>query len=114
MKVIRKYRNCTAAILLMLYAFIATPVQLWHHHHHSKDLQVISAKNIVVSKNANSTSEANCPICQHQYSIYNDDVISIAIQSVIILLSKQEHYNQQTISSFIFAFSNKGPPSFYC
>ena len=110
MTIFQPYKQIIAVILIAVYTFIATPVQIWHHHHHSKDLQVVNAKNTIVFKNTNSISETNCPICQHQYSIYNDDAIFISAFPVIEFLFEPESSTQQLSSFFVIAFSNKGPP----
>lgn len=59
------YRPVVAAILLALYAFIATPVQYWHHHgvpaSESGSAALKHGKIIHAGK-------GRCAVCAHQFA----------------------------------------------
>lgn len=107
-----KYRQYTAALLLMVYVFIAAPVQLWHNHDAGKQIADAGTKTLGIYKIANTTSEANCPVCHHQYSVYNDDSFNIIIEPAHKYLTHRGYYLQRPVSPFSLCFANKGPPYF--
>ncbi|MCA6467263.1 MAG: hypothetical protein IM552_04590 [Chitinophagaceae bacterium] len=61
----------------MLYGFIITPTQWWHHHDTS--LTSFSATDSKEQSNASLETErgTNCKICSHHYSCHNNDVPDI-------------------------------------
>jgi len=105
-------RKILAAALLVLYTFIVTPVQFWHHHHIEKQTkQIADTKLPNLSKNAGFASEENCPICNHTYSVYSDDAFVTIIPFVRELSSENGYYKIVFFSSVPSLLSNKGPPS---
>ncbi|MBX2923858.1 MAG: hypothetical protein KF746_16790 [Chitinophagaceae bacterium] len=108
-----RYRQIIAAILLIVYAFIATPVLLWHHHpvtgekHHA----IYSDKD-EVSQSHGVFSEAGCAVCAHKYAAYHGDIF-IPTLSPAIVYSPLENgcYAATHLSSSCFLFSNKSPPA---
>ncbi|MFT3681674.1 MAG: hypothetical protein QM791_15495 [Ferruginibacter sp.] len=69
MKNTRTSNRIIAAALLLLYIFIACPVQLWHHH------KVVSNKaaELKISKATTGEQASDCKICQHTYTDYAAD-----------------------------------------
>jgi hypothetical protein len=108
-----RYREIIAAVLWVLYAFIATPVQLWHHHNIAKETKQSAKGNRILSESKSTTADVNCPICHHQYSVYNDDVIIPAIPAVTEFSLQNGHYIPAPLHYPSFSFQNKGPP-FLC
>lgn len=103
------------SMLLVVYAFIATPVQLWHHHSNSVYVgNEKSTKEKVESndiKAAKQSTDVNCQICSHHYSTYNE-VASIESEiSSRILTSNKECFIVTIPSSPVLHLSNKGPPA---
>jgi hypothetical protein len=112
---IRKYKTLIAVVLLMVYAFIATPVQLWHHHNYKVSTATEkSSKQKAESTFSNTSQQAtdtNCEICSHHYSIYSDITIIVFDSPSPIFKSNKGHYLFSIPSPTHFNFSNKGPPA---
>src|SRR5688500_48864 len=97
----RTYKHFIAAILLVLYSFVSTPVQLWHHHNISESTPAStsdSAKHDTISKASDSNSEKGCQICSHKYSTYNDDALFPVESSLLITAAKNGYYCLPVIS----------------
>jgi hypothetical protein len=95
-----------------VYAFIATPVQFWHHHKSAASICTSDSKQEkTVSKSEGKTVEANCQICSHHYSVYADDasrVFVIALPNKVV----NESFPLQCIpTASFFNFSGRGPPT---
>ncbi len=111
----KHYRTFIAAILLMVYGFIATPVQLWHHHNVSSN--TVSKKSLKENVHANlqkaSVEEANeeCNICSHHYSVYCNVEEIVFEMPYAIVQSKEAWMMLSMYSSPFFNFTNKGPPA---
>ena len=104
-----------AAVLLVVYAFIATPVQFWHHHNYAvkttSSLQSVDKAKITAPDADAKTIEDNCQICGHHYSIYsNDDVPVFKIFSAVFN-PKEGFYALAIPLAPYFNSANKGPPS---
>ena len=111
------YKKAFGAILLALYVFITTPVQVWHGHYHPS---IKAAKSVTLenqealTQQSNDSTDASCNICDHHYSVYVDDAIFI-IQATFPKLVAEEGNVICTIPSTPdFHFSNKGPPATAC
>ncbi len=98
----------------MVYAFIATPVQLWHHHNIVKEKKEVADTKGTLSQGTGSAPESNCPVCSHKYSIYNDHALLLGISSIAGFLPRYKPYIREAGSLSIPAFSNKGPPLHCC
>jgi hypothetical protein len=112
----KKYNIGIATFFLVVYAFIATPVQLWHHHNYNVNT---ACKDTITKKEATSTYkstyetvvDANCATCSHVYSTYSFTA-SINFETPL-------SYTQPKHTSYIvfIPFSpllhctNKGPPA---
>jgi len=113
------YRNWIAAALLVLYAFIATPVQLWHSH--ALPVATGSAKLIASEQQKElklvagiakaNTAADHCSICSHQYAGYirYDLNLEIAPESVCIAAMCNLIYFIHQRPHFLS--SNKSPPA---
>ena len=99
---------------MALYAFVATPVQLWHHHNYpaasssgSSDKKETASFSTATGKSV----DANCQICSHQYSTYSDGADVIFAAPVFIANAKEGYYYSSIPSAPLFNFANKGPPA---
>jgi hypothetical protein len=95
-----------------VYAFIATPVQFWHHHKYAGSISASHSKEEkIVSKSEGKAVEANCQICSHHYSIYADDASTV----FVIALTKEvagESFPLQSIPAApFFNSTGRGPPT---
>ena len=110
---LRTYKHFIAAILLVLYAFVTTPVQLWHHHNTTESTSAAtsnSVKHNTISKTSDSNSESSCQICSHKYSTYSDDALLQVESTRILTAAKNGYYCLPFISTPSFSLTNKGPP----
>jgi len=103
-------------VLLALYAFIVAPVQLWHHHGDKTVKEVsaftASADDTVFSSDADSLSDTDCPVCQHQYAACDNDAAAPEIVIISTPATVNGWYAQYAFSVFALTASNKGPPTF--
>ncbi|MBX3254893.1 MAG: hypothetical protein KF862_12190 [Chitinophagaceae bacterium] len=108
-----KYRQIIAVILLIVYAFIATPVSLWHHHHVNGEKQHTNySDKDEIAQSTGTFSEAGCAVCAHQYSAYHGDIIIPGLATVVVFNpSENGYYTANPLSSSCFLFSNKSPPA---
>ena len=108
------YKKFIAALLLLLYTFIATPTQYWHSHKNSTSTKTASVKyqRAAFEKSMEQTMELDCAICSHHYSIYNE-VSPISFQ-IFIPLHRTNYiiYKASIPETRSLFFSNKGPPTF--
>lgn len=111
----RKYKILIAAVLLAFYAFLATPVQLWHSHNYAVNTQKSDSTNdkkqITFSKSTDKSIESNCQICTHHFSTYYDDATTIFSATLIIALISQGNLYTKIPLDPIFYQANKGPPT---
>jgi hypothetical protein len=111
----QKYRKYATALLLLLYAFVTTPVQLWHHHNVTAKLSATqSAANNKTKKftaAASNPDTDNCVVCAHNYTTYCNDA-SPALE-IFICLPKADGciFIVHTPTAPCFNYSNKGPPT---
>lgn len=110
---LKKYKQVTAAFLVALYLFIATPVQFWHHHNDATGtlgtVQNTSDKKGIVKPSANT--DDNCSICLHEYTIYDNQLHSCNNLPLIVPTSKNGYYHPNAIVKYTFTLQNKGPPT---
>jgi len=111
LKIFVKYRQLLSAILLLLYLFIAMPVQYWHHckNHPNQPANQKQTKAFPsFAKGGGSSHE--CKICSHQYTGYHNDVTTIQITCFSsysnCLASPENFYLQQAACGLL----NKSPP----
>ncbi|MEP6712975.1 MAG: hypothetical protein ABJA37_11185 [Ferruginibacter sp.] len=107
-----KYRQLLSAILLLLYLFIAMPVQYWHHcknHPNQQANQKQSGSYISLVKSTGISHE--CKICSHQYTIYHSEITTIQVicirPYINPIASPETFYIHQPLSGL----SNKSPPA---
>jgi hypothetical protein len=105
-----KYRLILAVFLTALYAFIATPVQVWHRHH-SIDKQFAKSHSFsTIAKNIQAEAETDCPVCTHHYSVFTEDSVLPELLLPSINSSVDAAYLLPSITGACFSFANKGPP----
>lgn len=106
------YKTWIAALLLCVYAFIATPVQFWHHHKYAANISASDSKEEkTVSKSEGNAVEANCPICSHHYSVYADDSSTVFVIAVTNEVVNESFPLQSIPSALFFNLSGRGPPA---
>jgi hypothetical protein len=96
-----------------VYAFIATPVQLWHHHSSADKSSIINNSTDgqkSISVKAYGSSSHDCKICSHKYSIYNDDSFKPEQSHEFTYLDTEPVSEFFHIEAPCFNLSNKGPP----
>lgn len=110
----KTYKNLISGFLLLLYLFIATPVQLWHHHTsgYASDKTCHQAGNDLLSPyQAADNSGSDCKICSHSYSAHATE----GPLSIRILISYQEVFRPDLFcgpnESSLHLPGNKSPPS---
>jgi hypothetical protein len=104
----KKYKQVLAAALLLLYTFIATPVQLWHQHNGAQQSKIPDAK---ISKQGGSNMQAGeCKICQHTYTSYLSEEVSFTFGAIIFSFVKNPTLKTGNSIVCLNRFSNKGPP----
>ena len=99
--------------MMALYAFVATPIQFWHHHNNTDSLATSKSNKkgtTSFSKDAGVFTEANCQVCTHQYASYCNGLIEIFDSPLFVVAPKNRQYYSSIPLSPIFKFSNKGPP----
>ncbi|MFT3701278.1 MAG: hypothetical protein QM802_02860 [Agriterribacter sp.] len=108
------YRQYTAAFLLLLYAFIATPVQLWHHHDVAKQFQhdTVKLQPTIKEQKGSIQTDGNCPVCQHQYTVYTHNNSNVLIAAPLAFSMHKGQYLLKVFTSPCFVYQNKGPPIF--
>jgi hypothetical protein len=102
------------AFLLALYAFVATPVQYWHHHafeNVAKQKRTPGSQYDQLLQDDGSQQDANCPVCSHKYSSYSEISIIAFEPCTHIVATQFNSYLPATITASSFLFFNKGPPA---
>ena len=110
MKLKRKYNNIIAALMLALYAFVTTPVSYWHHHKNNCDKNKTERHSQIVKKSTTAI-DANCKICSHDYSVSNNDAITIYFSTLSFFTSYSIFFQINNITNPGYSQSNKGPPA---
>lgn len=95
--------------MLVLYAFIATPVSYWHHHKNTWGKNN-TEQHSQVAKKSNLVTDANCKICSHHYSVSADDAITVYFYPINFLNTFSDFYTLKRIANPGYGQSNKGPP----
>lgn len=99
---------------MALYSFVATPVSFWHHHIYPDTVaSALSDKKETssFSKSTSRFSEANCEICSHQYSTYNDGTFVLFAAPFFNNKVPEVFYYSSIPSAPLLAYFNKGPPA---
>lgn len=109
--VLRTYKVLSGVFLLALYAFVATPVQYWHHHTIHAAKQTQNSQHDQLLQNDGSQQDANCPVCSHKYSSYSEIPIIAFEPCYHIAVAQPCSYLLANITSPSFLLPNKGPPA---
>jgi lipopolysaccharide export system protein LptC len=112
--VLFNHTKLATAVLLMVYAVIAGPVQLLHQH---TEYNVNSTDCFYQQQYADTIDFAgngltDCKLCSHQYSSYHLSTAYIFVQVPLVLVTKTESRYETFLDGFSISFSNKGPPVF--
>ena len=105
-----KYKTVVAVFMLALYAFIATPVSLWHHHKLNTTIVSKEQKLQAVQQNSKNICVENCPVCSHQYAVFTNAGATPKFSPISLLQAFKPFYLLQNIESPCFDKTNKGPP----
>ncbi len=113
---LKKYKSLIAVILLTVYAFIATPIQIWHHHDVAASasnpaMQTANKATITATAADNKTINDNCQICSHHYSIYANDAEPAFEIFISCINPKEGFYALAILLAPYFNSTNKGPPA---
>ncbi len=111
----KKYNIGIATLLLVVYAFIATPVQLWHHHAYvaNQSFKTTDKKDVsnIYTSAQQTIADANCAVCSHVYPAYSF-VPNISFEtSFFVLQPKIAFYILAIPFSPLLNSTNKGPPT---
>ena len=109
-----KYKKIVAYTLLVLYMFIAIPIQLWHDHEnidYALSAKLNKAKQSVnISIPSQNAADADCQICSHHYSIFTEAKEVVYQLSIPAFQTIEPYYVFSLPPSPLSQFSNKGPP----
>ncbi|HEY8897104.1 MAG TPA: hypothetical protein VIM79_19910 [Niastella sp.] len=113
MTVLRTYKVLSGVFLLALYAFVATPVQYWHHHtiHAAIQKETQNSRHDQLLQNNGSQQDANCLVCSHKYSSYSEISIIAFEPCAHIAEDQLDPYLVSAVTPPSFLFFNKGPPA---
>jgi hypothetical protein len=109
LKLKRNHKTILATFLLVLYAFIATPVSYWHHHK-STCQDDSTAQHSKVVKISQLEVDENCEICSHDYSASINDASAVYFYHITIHTTFSDFYTVKKIANPGYGQSNKGPP----
>jgi hypothetical protein len=106
------YRIVTGVFFLLLYSFVALPVQLWHHHSDGnyqsfKEGKEVSSKKIIAD---NDNSKADCKICSHQYPVYTVNILNVSAGLGLVYPVRVSPPACFYLTVLIKDQSNKSPP----
>ncbi|OQP62211.1 hypothetical protein A4R26_18215 [Niastella populi] len=107
------YKNLLGAFLLALYAFVATPVQYWHHHktiHGAKKTHAADSQQQLLFQDDGSQQDANCPVCSHKYATYSEIAITASNLGHHVTGPQLGYYQLPAVTAPSFPLPNKGPP----
>jgi len=107
----KKYKTIIAALMLVLYAFIAIPVSYWHHHNSANSSSSIKQHQQTIEKTSVNSADANCKICSHHYSVANNDAITVYVSPESFFTSYNTFFYINNITNPGYSQSNKGPPA---
>ena len=98
---------------MALYAFVATPVQYWHHHtiHAAKQTHHQTSQHDLLLQDDGSLQDVNCPVCSHKYSTYSEIEIIAFEPCSYVALTQPGAYLLSYVTSPLLLLSNKGPPA---
>ncbi len=102
--------------MLMMYVFISTPVNLWHHHHFSVDTENAKAFSLAVNTDEHQLSstispQENCTICSHHYSAYCETgLATVPVRQPGEPPSHIIYYAAKWYQTVVNILANKGPP----
>jgi len=106
----RTYKTILAALLLALYAFIATPVSYWHQHNSNCNKNEKDEHSQIVKKSSLDSDE-NCKICTHHYSVASNDATTFYFSGLDFYSSYYTFLSINNITNPGYSKSNKGPPA---
>ncbi len=102
-------------MLLLLHAFIAMPIQFWHHHNYKVSVKKInqnsSNKTPTFTEFSNNSTEDNCQVCSQRYTEYSEDSIVINTITPTFQLSRASYFTIPIPSAPNNYLPNKGPPT---
>ncbi len=109
----RTYKYLSGAFLLALYAFLATPVQYWHHHktiYVAKQTHASDSQQHFLFQGDGPQQDANCQVCSHKYSAYSEIAILAFNPGHHVTGAQFGYYQLPAVTAPSFPLPNKGPP----
>lgn len=113
MNISLSYKQIIGGLLLLLYTFIAMPVQCWHHHSYPSSVKKVALQKHQTSfeRSTGQTVDANCSICSHQYSVYSQGA-TVTLRIVLPFIGYPYTTYIASIPETLYLHSsNKGPPA---
>ena len=109
------YKKPVSCFLLLLYLFIATPVQLWHRHAADvpgpDDNRFPLAEHGSVGVAQENGPGSDCALCDHNYSAYTGEMSLSAGVPFFYDAGHPDHLHFAWPDSIRPLLSNKSPPS---
>jgi hypothetical protein len=106
----KSHKNFLASLLLVLYAFIATPVSYWHHHT-SLSYNKNAGKTSFSVNVANASGDFDCEICSHHYLDAGNHAIAAFFTPPLFIKTVNSFYLLKKLPISVYRQFNKGPPS---
>jgi hypothetical protein len=110
LKLKRNHKTIITALLLALYAFMATPVSYWHHHKGNCAEQGAAQHPQAVKKHTTGTS-ADCKICSHHYSPLANDAVVPEFAAFVHTTRYKQCCLPKRITRPGYTRYNRGPPA---
>ena len=106
------HHSIAALLFLMLYSFVALPVELWHHHNNIDTIQLSNngQSSLKLASAKKTDNKFECKICTHHFAAYT-------IVGKTMYLNNQVAYSSHSAVVIKFFLpqilkdnSNKSPP----
>ena len=111
LKIQGSYKTLFAALLLALYIFVATPLQYWHQHSHSKVMLASSAEEDLLTFAELNPQTEDCSICDHYFAIHASAISGIYIACRKVLLTYSQNFSVAIVPIGHATQSTRGPPN---
>jgi hypothetical protein len=110
MRIKAKNKTIITVSLLLLYAFIATPFNYWHHHKANCE-QNTKVQFAQVLDSTSASVDSVCKVCSHHFSVALNDAVIVDFSPFDFVISFNESFILEKITNQGYGQSNRGPPS---